>query len=81
MELFFVLFVRTELECGKGLLSCLSRIIHDHRTTNSMKFSRDRGGGGAGRAKALSTTFIAGIYFLGRLQMARKCKANGQTLT
>ena len=77
MELFFVLLVRTELECGKGLLSCLSRIIHDHRTTNSIKLSRDRGGGGAGRAKALSTT---GIYFLG-LQMARKCKVNSETLT
>ena len=35
--------------------------------------------GGAGRAVA-QTTFIAGSYILG-LQMAHKCKINGETLS
>ena len=38
------------------------------------------GGGGAGRAQALPRLLLGLIYFLG-LQMARKCKVNGETLT
>ena len=35
---------------------------------------------GPRRGRSPTTSYIAGIYFLG-LQMARKCKINGATLT
>ena len=41
LELFFVLFLRSELECEKGLLSCLTHIHIIHKeilSSHSKKF-------------------------------------------